>query len=135
MKVNKVAGNIHIAQGESIVRDGRHIHQFNPVLAPKFNVSHTIHSFSFGDPYPNMPINPLDKVVRVIEEKNPTGLFQYFIRVTPTIYTNEFGYKIYTNQYTITDRFRPLILPNYDSNNLEPPQKQAEAILPGITLY
>ena len=30
MKVNKVAGNFHIAHGESIVRDGRHIHQFIP---------------------------------------------------------------------------------------------------------
>lgn len=61
MLVNKVAGNFHIAHGESIVRDGRHIHQFNPALAPKFNVSHTIHSISFGDPYPSMPANPLDK--------------------------------------------------------------------------
>jgi hypothetical protein len=60
MLVNKVAGNFHIAQGESIVRDGRHIHQFNPALAPKFNVSHTIHSLSFGEPYPSMPANPLD---------------------------------------------------------------------------
>lgn len=60
MSVNKVAGNFHIAHGESIVRDGRHIHQFNPALAPKFNVSHTIHSISFGDPYPSMPANPLD---------------------------------------------------------------------------
>jgi hypothetical protein len=60
MLVNKVAGNFHIAQGESIVRDGRHIHQFNPALAPKFNVSHTVHSLSFGEPYPSMPVNPLD---------------------------------------------------------------------------
>ncbi|KAJ1406119.1 hypothetical protein B484DRAFT_211832 [Ochromonadaceae sp. CCMP2298] len=60
MLVNKVAGNFHIAHGESIVRDGRHIHQFNPALAPRFNVSHTIHSVSFGDPYPSMPANPLD---------------------------------------------------------------------------
>lgn len=60
MLVNKVAGNFHIAQGESIVRDGRHIHQFNPTLAPKFNVSHTIHELSFGEPYPSMSTNPLD---------------------------------------------------------------------------
>jgi endoplasmic reticulum-Golgi intermediate compartment protein 3 len=60
MKVNKVAGNFHIAHGESIVRDGRHIHQFIPSEAPKFNISHTIHSISFGDPYPNMKPNPLD---------------------------------------------------------------------------
>lgn len=60
MKVNKVAGNFHIAHGESVVRDSRHIHHFNPETAPSFNVSHTIHSLSFGDAYPSMPANPLD---------------------------------------------------------------------------
>jgi endoplasmic reticulum-Golgi intermediate compartment protein 3 len=60
MKVNKVAGNFHIAHGESLVRDGRHIHHFNPTLAPSFNVSHTINSLTFGAQYPNMPSNPLD---------------------------------------------------------------------------
>lgn len=60
MLVNKVAGNFHIAHGESIIKDGHHIHQFNPAEAPKFNVSHTIHSISFGEPYPSMPPNPLD---------------------------------------------------------------------------
>ena len=60
MNVNKVAGNFHIAHGESIVRDGRHIHQFVPAEAHTFNISHTLHSISFGAPYPNMPPNPLD---------------------------------------------------------------------------
>ena len=151
MQVNKVAGNFHIAHGESIVRDGRHIHQFNPALAPKFNVSHTIHSISFGDPYPSMPSNPLDKgkltklcikinsckdcnvhdrcplflffvvcvftVKRIIAADESTGLFQYFIRVIPTIYTNEYGYQVFTNQYTITDRFRPLNMPQNANDN------------------
>lgn len=58
--VNKVSGNFHVAFGDSIVRDGMHIHQFLPQEAPTFNVSHTIHSLSFGDPYPGMPPNPLD---------------------------------------------------------------------------
>ena len=61
MLVNKVSGNLHIAFGDSVIRDGMHIHQFIPTEAPFFNVSHTIHSLSFGDPYPNMPSNPLDK--------------------------------------------------------------------------
>lgn len=130
MKVNKVAGNMHIAHGESIVRDGRHIHQFNPVLAPKFNVSHTIHSLTFGDKYPYMPANPLDKLTKIIPTDGATGLQQYFIKVIPTIYTNEFGHKFYTNQYTVTDRFRPLTLPKVDgTGHLE---KGSEAILPGI---
>ncbi len=60
MKVNKVAGNFHIAHGESMVRDGRHIHHFDLAKAPLFNISHTIHSLSFGEPFPGMPANPLD---------------------------------------------------------------------------
>lgn len=36
----QVAGNFHIAFGDSIVKDGRHIHQFIPSEAPFFNVSH-----------------------------------------------------------------------------------------------
>ena len=61
MKINKVSGNFHIAHGESVVRDSHHLHHFNPVLAPKFNVSHTINYLSFGDPYPNMPKGPLNQ--------------------------------------------------------------------------
>lgn len=59
----QVAGNFHIAFGDSIVKDGRHIHQFIPSEAPFFNVSHKIHHVSFGDEYPGR-INPLDGKVR-----------------------------------------------------------------------
>lgn len=130
MKVNKVAGNFHIAHGESLVRDGRHIHHFNPATAPKFNVSHTIHSLSFGDPYPAM-VNPMDGWQRIISKDNATGLFQYFIRVIPTVYsdTSFMGstVNVETNQYTISDRFRPLAMPKMDGSD-----KPAEAVLPGI---
>lgn len=128
MKVNKVAGNFHIAHGDSVVRDGKHIHQFNPATAPGFNVSHTINSMSFGEEYPSMPSDPLDKIVKIIKSDGHTGLFQYFIRIIPTIYSDENGRKIYTNQYTFTDRFRPLILP---TNDFKAPV-QSETVLPGI---
>ena len=102
MKVNKVAGNFHIAHGESIVRDGKHIHQFNPQTAPSYNISHTIHSISFGDEYVGMQSNPLDKVTKIIPHDGYTGLFQYFLRIiVPTTYSVEMGRKYNTNQYTI----------------------------------
>jgi endoplasmic reticulum-Golgi intermediate compartment protein 3 len=81
MKVNKVAGNFHIAHGESVIRDSKHIHHFDPTTAPTFNVSHTINALSFGDAYPNMPTNPLDGMTRIIGTAEATGLFQYFIKV------------------------------------------------------
>jgi hypothetical protein len=160
MVVNKVAGNFHIAHGESIVRDGRHIHQFIPSEAPGYNISHTIHSISFGDPYPNMPKNPLDGVTKIISEEVGTGLFQYFIKVIPTVYMDgssrlskrekkaleaNGGWgitskkRILTNQYTMTERFRPLQLPELkvqpqgDIPGVPPqPAKSQPAVLPGI---
>lgn len=127
MKVNKVAGNFHIAHGESIVSDGRHIHQFIPAEAPHFNASHTIHMVSFGDPYPSMPPNPLDGIERIVDKDIGTGLFQYFIKIIPTIYTDETGRQLYTNQYTITERFRPLSIPNGHGGMI-----QQSVVLPGI---
>jgi hypothetical protein len=49
--------------------------------------------------------------VRFLDPQVGTGLFQYFIRVIPTIYTDEYGTKHYTNQYTTAERFRPFALP------------------------
>ncbi len=140
MSVNRVAGNIHIAHGESIVRDGRHIHQFVAAEAPSYNISHTIHSLSFGKKYPSMPIGPLNNKIKIINEKVGTGLFQYFIKVIPTIYSDEFKWrgKTYTNQYTMTERFRPLMLPEFPRlpdgrpDFVNGAHMHQQAVLPGI---
>jgi len=140
LKVNKVSGNIHIAHGESIVRDGRHIHQFLPQEAPSYNISHTIHSISFGKKYPSMPKGPLDGMVKIIDPVVGTGLFQYFIKIIPTIYSDEFKWrgKTFTNQYTMTERFRPLLLPEFPRfpdgtpDFLSGQRQHQQAILPGI---
>jgi hypothetical protein len=127
MKVNKVAGNFHIAHGESFVRDSKHIHHFNPESAPSYNCSHTINSLSFGDAYENMPANALDSVRKIISEENGTGLFQYFIKIIPTVYTDIFGSRLITNQYTYSDRFRPFVMPKFDGTD-----KPGDTVLPGI---
>ena len=116
MKVNKVAGNVHMTIGESIVRDGAHIHQFIPSEAPKFNVSHTIHEFSFGKKHPYLPTyNFLDNTVRYVNESTGgTGLFQYFIKIVPTEYLDKSGEASFvTNQYTFTEKFRPVDMNDY----------------------
>jgi len=140
LKVNKVSGNIHIAHGESIVRDGRHIHQFLPQEAPSYNISHTIHSFSFGKKYPSMPKGPLDGMVKIVDPVIGTGLYQYFIKIIPTIYNDEFKQrgKTYTNQYTMTERFRALLLPEFPRlpdgtpDFLAGQRQHQQAVLPGI---
>ena len=108
MTVNKVAGNFHIAHGESIVRDGRHIHQFIPSEAPFFNISHTIHSLSFGKPYPSMPKSPLDNRKKVIEPDVGTGLHQYFIKILPTVFKDSGNSVLSTNQFSYSEKFRPI---------------------------
>lgn len=52
------------------------------------------------------------------EGKGSTGLYQYFIKVVPTVYTDESRRKHHTNQYTFTERFRPLMLPDAESGLL-----------------
>ena len=108
--VNKVGGNFHIALGESTVRDGRFIHQFNPGDAPKFNVTHIINDLRFGDAYPGMA-SPLRGVQKSCPEV--TGLFQYFIKLVPTSYKpRPNGPAVETTRYSFTQRFRPLKIDN-----------------------
>lgn len=83
LSVNKVAGNFHIAIGETHARGAGHIHQFNPANLGKFNVTHTIHSLSFGEIYPGMR-NPLDGTFKVVREGS--GVFMYYLKVVPTVY-------------------------------------------------
>ena len=46
-------------------------------------VSHVIHSLSFGVHYPSR-VNPLDGSQAIL--KDGSGVFQYFVKVVPTTY-------------------------------------------------
>ena len=144
--VNRVAGNFHIAMGEGVDRDGRHIHQFLPEDRINFNASHTIHELSFLDEeYGDIvganvnddkkkrkkkdgidgerSMNGVTKIVT--EETGTTGLFQYFIKVVPTVYKGDIlddmalevkevkgdndVKMVESNRYFYTERFRPLL--------------------------
>lgn len=134
MTLNRVSGNFHIAMGEGIERDGRHIHTYLPEDAPNFNASHIIHQLSFGPADGSEPLNGVTKIVT--EDTGTTGLFQYFIKVVPTTYvgddaipalpegadslpslfpeTEESKSKeeknaMETNRYFFTERFMPLM--------------------------
>lgn len=123
MMFKKNAGNFHIAMGEGVERDGRHIHQFVPEDAPNFNASHVIHKLSFGPDYgldeDVKGRTSLDGISKIVTEENgSTGLFQYFIKIVPTTYKGEemIGSvakpgqtTLETNRYFFTERFRPLM--------------------------
>lgn len=129
MTLNRVSGNFHIAMGEGIERDGRHIHTYLPEDAPNFNSSHIIHQLSFGPENGSEPLNGIVKIVT--EDTGSTGLFQYFIKIVPTTYIGDDvpsmpknkgaentdsknkGKKqdvvVETNRYFFTERFMPLM--------------------------
>ncbi|KAL3916783.1 MAG: hypothetical protein SGILL_005023 [Bacillariaceae sp.] len=133
MTVNRVSGNFHIAMGEGIERDGRHIHTYVPEDAPNFNASHIIHQLSFGPEDGKEPLSGMTKIVT--EQTGTTGLFQYFIKIVPTTFVGETGkllegadtlpslYEeveesldpghpegtIETNRYFVTERYMPLM--------------------------
>jgi endoplasmic reticulum-Golgi intermediate compartment protein 3 len=112
---------------------------------PKFNVTHTLHLLSFGEPFPGSR-NPLDGTSR---ESGPgSGVFMYFIKIIPTVYLGEprikrcnsrwvqcatrllFGHSsvagvgatsLKTNQYSVTSQYRAAIV-----------NGQRQNVLPGI---
>ncbi len=114
--VNRVAGNFHIAMGEGVDRDGRHIHHFLPEDRVNFNASHVVHELSFMDEeyaeyaggggdevndvkdtkknnkkvgriHGENSMNGISKTTT--EELGTSGLFQYFIKIVPTRYKGD----------------------------------------------
>jgi hypothetical protein len=105
LEVNKVAGNFHFAPGKSFQQAHMHVHDLMPFASQKFNVSHVINKLSFGADYPGV-VHPLDNVRRIQESEG--GMYQYFIKVVPTIYTDLSGHVISTNQFSVTEHFREM---------------------------
>lgn len=114
--VNKVAGNFHFAPGKTIQYARAQIRDYTPEDIEHYNTSHIIHKLSFGLPYPGA-LNPLDDVSKVVT--SGSALYQYFIKVVPTVYEYASGKNIRTNQYSVTQHIR-----NRDSPN--------SSVIPGV---
>jgi len=106
--VNKVAGNFHFAPGKSFQQHHMHVHDLQPFRTLKFNLSHTINRLSFGKEFPGI-VNPLDGVKKADErEEQGAGMYQYFVKVVPTIYESLNSAVLNTNQFSVTEHFKPL---------------------------
>ncbi|XP_057976642.1 uncharacterized protein LOC131163855 [Malania oleifera] len=103
LEVNKVAGSFHFAPGKSFQQSNFHMDGFLAVQKNNYNISHRINKLTFGDYFPGI-LNPLDGV-RWVQE-NQHGLYQYFIKVVPTIYTDIRGRTVQSNQFSVTENFR-----------------------------
>jgi len=105
--VNKVAGNFHFAPGKSFQQHHMHVHDLQPLKNFKFNVSHSINRLSFGKEFPGV-INPLDAVKKNDPRDSGQGMYQYIIKVVPTIYEDKNGEVLNTNQFSVTEHFKQL---------------------------
>ncbi|KAL6778898.1 hypothetical protein ACKKBG_A04140 [Auxenochlorella protothecoides x Auxenochlorella symbiontica] len=110
LSINKVAGNLHLAPGKSYQAGHMHVHDTSPFVGEVFDFSHTIDNLAFGQEYPGMH-NPLDGVdvhaVRDSHDRPVLGQHQYFLKVVPTEYHATRGAVIETNQFSVTEHFKP----------------------------
>ncbi|KAL3665329.1 hypothetical protein V7S43_009369 [Phytophthora oleae] len=101
MFVNRVAGNFHVALGRTFHRQGRLVHQFRPGQEHTYNSSHVIHSLSFGEPMEGI-VGPLDGVSKSSVQSG--GVFQYYIKIVPTIYSDIDENSIHSYQFSVTQQ-------------------------------
>ena len=100
-EVNKVAGNFHFAPGKSFQQGNMHVHDLMAFgLDAYFNMSHVVHSLAFGEEYPGQ-LNPLDGAQ--VWQTGPHLMYQYFVKVVPTVYVDIKGKKTRTAQFSIME--------------------------------
>jgi hypothetical protein len=107
MEVARVTGSFQLAPA-SKARSLQPLKLFNqgqPEDWARFNVTHHIKRFSFGIDFPGQE-NPLDGVWT----SSPGGaaVSKYFLKVVPTTYEFVHGKSVQTNQYSVTQYFKPL---------------------------
>lgn len=103
LDVNKVAGNFHFAPGKSFQQSNVHVHDLLAFQKDSFNLTHKINRLAYGDFFPGV-INPLDRVEWT--QHTPNAMYQYFLKVVPTVFTDINGHTIQSNQFSVTEHVR-----------------------------
>ncbi|KAK4378604.1 hypothetical protein RND71_000466 [Anisodus tanguticus] len=103
LEVNKVAGNFHFAAGKSFHQSSFQLFELIALQSDTYNISHRVNKLAFGDSIPGV-VNPLDGVQWTQEAQN--GVYQYFLKVVPTIYKGVRGRTIDSNQFSVTEHFK-----------------------------
>ncbi|CAH3151072.1 hypothetical protein pdam_00002652 [Pocillopora damicornis] len=103
LEVNKVAGNFHFAPGKSFQQHHVHVHDLQPFGSTQFNLSHHIRHLSFGHEYPGIK-HPLDDTY--ISAEDAGSMYQYFVKIVPTMYRKLNGEVVRTNQFSVTKHKR-----------------------------
>ncbi|CEG45653.1 COPII vesicle protein [Plasmopara halstedii] len=104
--VSKAAGRLYFAPSKFFRSGYLSSQDLVDATFKVFDTSHTIHSLSFGELYPDMN-NPLNNRQKQLPETS-RGSFQYFLKIVPTEYTFLSADRISTNQFSATEHFREL---------------------------
>uniref|UniRef100_A0A8C5FXZ6 Endoplasmic reticulum-Golgi intermediate compartment protein n=1 Tax=Gouania willdenowi TaxID=441366 RepID=A0A8C5FXZ6_GOUWI len=99
LEVNKVAGNFHFAPGKSFQQSHVHVHDLQSFGLDNINMTHLIKHLSFGEDYPGI-VNPLDGTN--VMAPQASMMYQYFVKIVPTIYVKTDGDVVKTNQFSVT---------------------------------
>ena len=103
LEVNKVAGNFHIAPGQSFEQNHVHVHSMRNIRLNTLNSSHYINELTFGERFPNQ-INPLSNTKQLTTSHDNNGpiLFHYYVKIVPSTYVFLNKTELITNQYSVT---------------------------------
>lgn len=111
----KVGGNVHFAPSDSLSHSRMSTSELVRFAMTKVDLSHKINSFSFGDHIPGVeyPLAGVEKNMAETRKKHnltdeQSGIYQYYIKVVPTEYTDWWGSTTLTNQYAVTTHFRSI---------------------------
>jgi len=102
LEVNRVGGSFHVAPGKSFSISNVHVHDIQPFASTDFNLTHRIRHLSFGRQLEDggSHVNPLDGVESTAS-KGAT-MFQYYVKIVPTLYTRKDKSLFSTNQFSVT---------------------------------
>ncbi|XP_068621682.1 endoplasmic reticulum-Golgi intermediate compartment protein 3 isoform X2 [Battus philenor] len=100
MEVNRVGGSFHIAPGKSFTINHVHVHDVQPYSSSVFNTTHVIQHLSFGTNIKGANTSPLDGTKGLAKEG--AVMFQYYIKIVPTMYIKLDQTVLYTNQFSVT---------------------------------
>ncbi|XP_067646483.1 endoplasmic reticulum-Golgi intermediate compartment protein 3 [Eurosta solidaginis] len=99
LEVNRMAGSFHFAPGNSFSIRQFHIHDFQ---FTDVKLDHTINHLSFGDKIEFAKTHPLDGL-RVESDKDvKSEMYNYYIKIVPTMYVKTNKPPIHTNQFSVT---------------------------------
>ena len=69
------------------------------ILSSDFNMTHTVRHLSFGRNVPGKT-DPMDGVIGIAEKGSE--MFQYYVKIVPTIFARLDGSTFVTNQFSVT---------------------------------